>query len=76
MMTTRFPWRATDDELLLNAALEEVLRHPHPGGRHEDVLIYEAATALIAEAYDQGVRDEAILVQYAWRRLRQGRRDT
>jgi hypothetical protein len=67
-----FPWPITEDELLLNRALEAVLANYHPRGEQEAALVQEAAGNLIAQAYEHGVRDEQALIHYALKRLRDG----
>lgn len=73
MVRNGFPWPVTDDELLLNEALENVLAAYEPRGDHEAEWVREAACRLIMEAYDQGVRDREMLVHHALKTLRQGR---
>lgn len=75
-MTANFPWPVTDDELLLNNALEDVMRLYNARGRNEQDYVQEAATNLIVEAYNQGVRDEGALVHYALKTLSQGKGQT
>jgi hypothetical protein len=75
-MTTSFPWPVTDDDLLMNNALEDVMRLYNARGRKERAYVQEAATNLIVEAYKQGVRDEEALVHYALKSLSQGKRET
>jgi hypothetical protein len=64
-MASAFPWPVTDDELLLTNALAEVMQACRA---NED-----AAANLIIEAYNQGVREQKILVDYALEKLQQGR---
>lgn len=42
-------------------------------GEEETARVREAAAALIIEAYNQGVRDQAVLAHHALRTLRRGR---
>jgi hypothetical protein len=64
-MPASFPRPVTDDDLLLNNVLEQVVAAYEPRG--------EAAGKLIVEAYQQGVRDPDQLVHYALITLRRGR---
>jgi hypothetical protein len=75
-MAAAFPWPVTDDELLLNNALGEVLAAYGPRGENEAAWVSEAAGKLIVEAYERGVRDPEALVHYALRTLRRGRPGT
>jgi hypothetical protein len=72
-MVQTFPWPVTDDELVLNIALEKVVAAYGDAGPLEEAWLRKAAANLIFEAYDQGVRDEDVLVRYALRTLRRGR---
>jgi len=63
----------TGDNLLLNQVLADVLAAYGPAGEHEVALISGAACTWIMEAYEQGVRDERILANYALKALRDGR---
>jgi hypothetical protein len=69
---TSFPWPVTEDELLLNQALEAVMAAYEPRGENEEDLVREAAGNLLLEAYEQGVRDPETLVHFALKTLRQG----
>lgn len=72
-MAQTFPWPVTDDELILNGALEDVMAAYAEAGEEETARVREAAAALIIEAYNQGVRDQAVLAHHALRTLRRGR---
>lgn len=72
-MASDFPWPITDEELLLNNALDAVMSSYEPGGDHEEALVQKAAASLIVEAYNQGVRDKETLANYALRSLQLGR---
>ena len=61
-MAQTFPWPVTDDELALNRALENVVAAYGDAGPLEAAWLREIAANLIIEAYDQGVRDEDVLV--------------
>ena len=61
-MVQTFSWLVTDDELVLNRALENVLAAYGDAGPLEETWLHEAAANLIIEAYDQGIRDEDVLV--------------
>jgi hypothetical protein len=63
-MANTFPWPVTDDELLLTNALADVMQACQADE--------EAAANLIIEAYNQGVREQTVLVHYALEKL-QGR---
>jgi hypothetical protein len=63
-MANTFPWPVTDDELLLTNALADVMQACQADE--------EAAANLIIEAYNQGVREQTVLVRYALEKL-QGR---
>lgn len=69
----RFPWPVTDEELILDKALANVLNTYDARGDEEEAVVEEAAARLIIEAYDQGIRDEATLSRFALRALRGGR---
>lgn len=73
-MTPGFPWPVSDEELLLNTALEHTLAVYEPRGDNEAEWVRDAAGNLIVEAYNQGVRDEETLVHYALKSLRSGHR--
>jgi hypothetical protein len=63
-----FPWPLTDDQLLLNEALEDVLassRQSEPREKDEQEWLYVSAIDLILNAYEQGVRDRETLVNNA-----------
>jgi hypothetical protein len=75
-MAQTFPWPVTDDELVLNRALENVVAAYGDVGRFEEAWLREAAANLIIEAYDQGVCDEEMLVRHALRALSRGRPGT
>jgi hypothetical protein len=70
-----FPWPITDQELLLNNALERTLAAYEPRGVNEAEWVRDAAANLIVEAYNQGVRDEEALAHYALKALKLGRRE-
>jgi hypothetical protein len=72
-MSASFPWPVTDEELLLNNALERTLAAYEPRGPKEPQRVRDVAAKLIVEAYDQGVRDERTLAHYALNALRLGR---
>jgi hypothetical protein len=69
-MPASFPWPVTDEELLLNNALERTLAACEPRGANEAKRIRDAAANLIVEAYNQGVRDEEHLANYALKALK------
>jgi hypothetical protein len=54
-------------------SLADVLAACGPAGKHDAALVSGAASNWIMEAYDQGVRDQATLVQYALQALRDAR---
>jgi hypothetical protein len=63
-----FPWPLTDDQLLLNQALEDVLassRKSEPREKDEQDWLRVSAIDLILNAYEQGVRDRETLVHNA-----------
>ncbi len=66
-------WPETDDDLLLASALNEVMEQRDCAGANEDEYVREAASALLLEAYEQGIRDRAVLVHYALKTLSRGR---
>jgi hypothetical protein len=72
-MAQTFPWPVTDDELVLNRTLENVVAAYGDAGPLEEAWLREAAANLIIEAYNQGVRDEDVLVHHALRTLSRGR---
>jgi hypothetical protein len=61
-MAQTFPWPVTDEELVVNRALENVLAAYGDAGPLEEAWLRKAAANLIFEAYDQGIRDEDVLV--------------
>ena len=71
-MPPDFPWPVSDEDLLLTNALERTLAAYEPRGDHEAEWVRDAAGNLIVEAYNQGVRDEEVLVHYALKSLRSG----
>jgi hypothetical protein len=75
-MAQTFPWPVTDDELVLNTALENVVAVYGEAGPLEAAWLREIAANLIIEAYDQGVRDGDVLVHHALKTLRHGRPGT
>jgi hypothetical protein len=75
-MAQTFPWPVTDDELVLNRTLENVVAAYGDAGPLEEAWLREAAANLIIEAYSQGVRDEDVLAHHALRTLRRGRHGT
>ena len=75
-MAQSFPWPVTDDELVLNRALENVVAAYGEAGPSEEAWLREIAANLIIEAYDQGVRDGDVLVHHALKTLRRGRPGT
>jgi hypothetical protein len=72
-MAQTFPWPVTDDELVLNTALENVVAAFGEAGPLEEAWLREIAANLIIEAYDQGVRDEDMLVHQVLKTLRRRR---
>ena len=60
-MLLSFPWPITDEDLLLNNALELTMTAYKPRGENEAEWEQEAAANLIVEAHNQGVRDEEAL---------------
>jgi hypothetical protein len=72
-MAQTLPWPVTDDELALNRALENVVAAYGDAGPLEAAWLREIAANLIIEAYDQGVRDEDVLVRQVLKTLRRGR---
>lgn len=66
----RFPWPVTDEDLVLDNALASVLNTYDARGDEEEAVVRDAAARLIIEAYNQGIRDEAILSQFALKALR------
>jgi hypothetical protein len=66
----RFPWPVTDEDLVLDNALASVLNAYDARGDEEEAVVREAAAKLIIEAYNQGIRDEAILSRFALKALR------
>jgi hypothetical protein len=75
-MPASFPWPVTDDDLLLNNVLEEVVAAYEARGENEAAWIAGATGKLIVEAYQQGVRDPDTLVHYGLKTLRRGRTST
>jgi hypothetical protein len=75
-MAQTFPWPVTDDELVLNRALENVVAVYGDAGPLEAAWLREIAANLIIEAYDQGIRDGDVLVHHALKTLRRGRTGT
>jgi hypothetical protein len=75
-MAQTFPWPVTDDELVLNTALENVVAAYGDAGPLEAAWLREIAANLVIEAYDQGIRDEDMLVRHALRTLSRGRAGT
>ena len=69
-MAQTFPWPVTDDELVLNTALEHVVATYGDAGPLEEAWLRKAAANLIFEAYDQGIRDEDVLVHQVLKTLR------
>jgi tRNA(Arg) A34 adenosine deaminase TadA len=69
-MAQTFPWPVTDDELVLNRALENVVAAYGGAGPLEAARLRKAAAKLIFEAYDQGIRDEDVLVHQVLKTLR------
>jgi hypothetical protein len=72
-MAQTFPWPVTDDELVLNRTLENVVAAYGDAGPLEAAWLRKAAANLIFEAYDQGIRDEDVLVHQVLKTLRRGR---
>ena len=72
-MLLNFPWPITDQELLLNNALERTLTAYEPRGANEAEWVRDAAANLIVEAYNLGVRDEEALAHHALKALKLGR---
>jgi hypothetical protein len=72
-MAQTFPWPVTDDELMLNTALEKVVAAYGDAGRLEEAWLRTTAANLIFETYDQGIRDEDVLVHQVLKTLRRGR---
>jgi hypothetical protein len=75
-MPTAFPWPVTDDELLLNDALETVIARSLPVSQPDRERLVTAAANLIVDAYNQGVREQVVLVRYtldALRKVKNGR---
>jgi hypothetical protein len=72
-MAQTFPWPVTDEELVLNEALEDVVAAYSEAGPLEEAWIREAAANLILEAYNQGARDQDVLAHYALKTLGRGR---
>jgi hypothetical protein len=52
-MAQTFPWPVTDDELVLNRALENVVAAYGDAGPLEEAWLREAAANLIIPAYDR-----------------------
>jgi hypothetical protein len=75
-MAQTFPGPVTDDELVLNRALENVVAAFGDAGPLEEAWLREIAANLIIEAYDQGVRDGDVLVRHALKTLRRGQPGT
>jgi hypothetical protein len=69
-MPTAFPWPVTDDELLLNDALETVIARSLPVSQPDRERLVTAAANLIVDAYNQGVREQVVLVRYTLDALR------
>jgi hypothetical protein len=72
-MAQTFPWPVTDEELVVNRALENVVTAYGDAGRLEEAWLRKTAANLIFEAYDQGIRDEEVLVHQVLKTLRRGR---
>jgi hypothetical protein len=68
----RSPWPVTDDRLLLNQALKDVLSSCR--GMDGQGWLRASAIDLILNAYEQGVRDRETLVQNALMILKRDRR--
>jgi hypothetical protein len=75
-MAQTFPWPVTDDELVLNTAIEKVVAAYGDAGPLEAAWLREIAANLIIDAYDQGVRDGDVLVHQVLKTLRRGRPGT
>jgi hypothetical protein len=75
-MAQTVPWPVTDDELVLNRALENVVAAYGDAGPLEEAWLREAAANLIIPAYDQGVREEDVLVHRVLKAMRRGRPGT
>ena len=60
---------AMNEELKLDNALARVMAAYEPKGGFEESWVKDAATKLITEAYEQGIRDEETLVHYALKSL-------
>jgi hypothetical protein len=58
---------------VLNRALENVVAAYGNAGLFEEAWLRKAAAKLIFEAYDQGIRDEDVLVHQVLKTLRRGR---
>ena len=71
-----FPWPVTDDELVLNRALENVVAAYADAGPLEAAWLREAAANLIIQTYDRGVRDGDVLVRHTLKTLKRGRPGT
>jgi len=65
----RFPWPVTDEDLVLDNALASVLNAYDARGDEEEAVLRKAAAKLTIEAYNQGIRDEAILSRFALKEL-------
>ena len=72
-MAQSFPWPITDDELVLNRALEDVVAAFGEAGPLEEAWLREAAANLIVEAYNQGIRDQQVLAHHVLKTLKHGR---
>ena len=72
-MAQTFPWPVTDEELVVNRALENVVAAYGDAGPLEEAWLRKAAANLIFEAYDQGIRDEDVLVHQVLKTLRRDR---
>jgi tRNA(Arg) A34 adenosine deaminase TadA len=75
-MAQTFPWPVTDDELVLNRALDSVVAAYGTAGGLEADRLRKAAAKLIFEAHDQGIRDEDVIVHQVLNTLRRGRSGT
>ena len=73
-MPPGFPWPVTDEDRLLTNALERTLAAYEPRGDNEAEWVRDAASRLIVEAWEQGVRDEETLAHYALKALKLGHR--
>jgi hypothetical protein len=69
-MAQTFPWPVTDEELVVNRALENVVAAYGDAGPLEEAWLRKAAANLIFEAYDQGIRDEDVLVHQVLKTLK------